>query len=174
MGPVITMDAADGLTDSYLFLMSNGGRPLTHMRRPKEGLPFVTPGLIDVTEMENRADIELFGPILQIVRVPDFETGLAEVNNTRFGLCASLIGGTPEQYDRFWAGTRAGVVHWNRPTTHAMPGWPLGGVGLSGNHRPGGLYAADNCAYPVTSAEIEQPRATIGVGLKPEEIIADR
>ena len=38
--------------------------------------------------------------------------------------------------------------------------------GISGNHRPSAYYAADYCAYPVSSAEIEQPRASIGVGLK--------
>ena len=45
---------------------------------------------------------------------------------------------------------------------------PFGGVGLSGNHRPSAFYAADYCAYPVASAEMDQPRATIGVGLKDE------
>ncbi|MFT3968470.1 MAG: aldehyde dehydrogenase family protein, partial [Sphingobium sp.] len=94
MGPVIDMEMADGLTESFLYLMSNGGRPITHMRRPKDGLPFVTPGIIDVTPMEKRIDIELFGPILQIVRVPDFDTAIAEANATRFGLTAALFGGS--------------------------------------------------------------------------------
>jgi succinylglutamic semialdehyde dehydrogenase len=43
---------------------------------------------------------------------------------------------------------------------------PLGGLGLSGNHRPGAYYAADNCAYPVVSGEADQARASIGVGLR--------
>ena len=43
---------------------------------------------------------------------------------------------------------------------------PFGGVGLSGNHRPSAYYAADYCAYPVASNEMEQPRAMIGVGLR--------
>lgn len=42
----------------------------------------------------------------------------------------------------------------------------MGGVGLSGNHRPSAYYAADYCAYPVASAEMEQPRAGMGVGLR--------
>lgn len=174
MGPIIDMKTADALTDSFLYLMSNGGRPITHMRRPQNDAPFVTPGIIDVTAMEKRPDVELFGPILQVVRVPDFDAAIAEANNSHFGLCAALFGGSPELYDRFWANARAGVINWNRPTTNAHSGAPMGGIGLSGNYRPGGLYAADHCAYPVASAEIEQPRATIGIGLKPDEIIADR
>lgn len=174
MGPVIDMEMADGLTESFLYLMSNGGRPITHMRRPKAGLPFVTPGIIDVTAMEQRIDIELFGPILQIVRVDDFEAAIAEANATRFGLSAALFGGSEEQYDRFWAASRAGLVNWNRPMTGSLPSFPSGGIGLSGNNRAGGAYAADYCAYPVASAETAQPRASVGIGLKSVEIIADR
>jgi succinylglutamic semialdehyde dehydrogenase len=174
MGPIIDMKAADRLTDDFLYLMSNGGRPITHMRRPVDDAPFVTPGIIDVTAMEKRPDAELFGPILQVVRVADFDAAIVEANNSRFGLCAALLGGSPELYDRFWANARAGIVNWNRATTSPLPGAPMGGTGLSGNYRPGGFYAADHCAYPVASAEIEQPRATIGIGLKAYEIIADR
>ena len=39
MGPVIDMQAADQLTESFLYLMSNGGKALTHMKRPRDGLP---------------------------------------------------------------------------------------------------------------------------------------
>ena len=42
----------------------------------------------------------------------------------------------------------------------------FGGLGLSGNHRPSAFYAADYCAYPVTSSEAEAARASIGVGLR--------
>ena len=84
----------------------------------------------------------------------------------RYGLSAALIGGSPEQYNQFWANIRAGIVNWNRPTNGASSSAPFGGVGISGNHRPSAYYAADYCAYPVVSVEIEQPRASIGVGLK--------
>jgi len=174
MGPMIDMEAADGLTESFLFLMSHGGKPIKHMQRPREGLPFVTPAIIDVTGMAERPDVELFGPLLQIVAVETFEQAIAEANNSRYGLAAALIGGSPEQYDRFWSNARAGIVNWNRPTHALAPNAPLGGIGLSGSHRPAGAYMADACAYPVASAEVEQPRATIGIGLKPLEVVADR
>ena len=61
---------------------------------------------------------------------------------------------------------RAGIVNWNRPTNGASSSAQFGGVGISGNHRPSAYYAADYCAYPVVSAEIETPRANIGVGLR--------
>lgn len=169
MGPVIDNEAADALTESFLVLMSNGGQVIRHMSRPSAGRPFLTPGIIDVTAMPERPDIELFGPLLQVIRVDSFEAAIAEANNTSFGLSASLIGGTPQLYDQFWANARAGVINWNRPTNGASSAAPFGGLGLSGNHRPSAFYAADYCAYPVASAESDAIRASIGVGLRDPE-----
>lgn len=166
MGPVIDNEAADGLTESFVYLLSNGGRPILHMRRLREGLPFLSPAMIDVTDMAERPDVELFGPLLQVIRVDDFDQAIAEANSTRFGLTAALVGGSPEEYNQFWANVRAGVINWNRPTNGTSLSAPMGGVGLSGNHRPSAYYAADYCAYPVASAEMEQPRAGMGVGLR--------
>lgn len=166
MGPVIDNATADGLHDSFLTLLMAGARPLRHMERPDPDRPFLSPGILDVTDVADRPDIELFGPLLQVVRVPDFEAALAEANNTRFGLSASLIGGTPEMYDRFWTVMRAGNINWNRPTTARSATMPHGGVGLSGNHRYGGSYLADHCAYPVASIEDENPREMLSIGIR--------
>lgn len=168
MGPVIDNRTADGLIESFVYLLSSGGRVIRNMVRLRDGLPFVGPGIIDVTALAERPDVELFGPLLQVIRVDDFDAAIAEANATRFGLSASLVGGTPQDYNRFWANIRAGVVNWNRPTNGASSAAPFGGVGLSGNHRPSAFYAADYCAYPVASAEMDQPRATLGVGLRSE------
>ena len=167
MGPVIDNDTADRLMESFVALLTAGGRPLLHMRRTVPDLPYLSPGIIDVTDVPERPDIELFGPLLQVIRVPDLDAGIAEANNTRFGLSASLIGGTPDDYGRFWANIRAGIINWNSPTNGASSKAPFGGIGLSGNHRPAAYYAADYCAYPVASTEMDQPRATIMVGMRP-------
>lgn len=166
MGPVIDNEVADNLQESFLTLMMKGGVPIIQLLRPIEGRPFLTPALIDMTDASERPDVELFGPILQMVRVPDFDAAIEEANATRYGLSAALIGGTPQQYDRFWANVRAGVINWNRATNGAPSSAPFGGVGLSGNHRPSAYYAADYCAYPVVSTEEEQARASIGIGLR--------
>ena len=166
MGPVIDNDAADMLTESFLGLATRGGRPIRYLQRPDEDKPFLTPGIIDMTEASERPDIELFGPILQVIRAATFDEALTEANRTRYGLSASLVSQEPALYDRFWATIRAGIVNWNRPTNGASSGAPFGGVGWSGNHRPSAYYAADYCAYPVVSAEAEQARVSMGIGLK--------
>ncbi|MES2988154.1 MAG: succinylglutamate-semialdehyde dehydrogenase [Pseudomonadota bacterium] len=166
MGPVIDNDAADMLTESFLALSTMGGRPLRHMERPIESRPFLTPGMIDMTNANEKVDVELFGPILQVFRVDTFEEAIAEANDTRYGLSASLVSQDPKLYDQFWANIRAGIVNWNRPTNGASSSAPFGGIGWSGNHRPSAYYAADYCAYPVVSSESDSARAAIGLGLR--------
>jgi succinylglutamic semialdehyde dehydrogenase len=173
MGPVIDNDAADHIQAQFLDLMIKGGRVIRRLDRPQEKQPFLTPGLIDVTDVTGRPDEEMFGPALQLIRVPDFDAAIAEANNTRFGLAASLVGGSPEQFERFWSEVRAGVINWNKPTNGAPSNAPFGGVGLSGNHRPSAAYAADYCAYPVTSSEAEIARASIGEGLRDPNMLED-
>ena len=172
MGPVIDNATAELLMESFVALMSRGGKPILPMRRPQAELPFLSASLIDATEMRDRPDIELFGPLLQVIRVADLEAAIAEANATRYGLSASLIGGKPEDYERFWNEIRAGIINWNRPTNGASSAAPFGGIGLSGNHRPAAFYAADYCAYPVASTSVEQPRASLGVGLAEDETVA--
>ena len=166
MGPVIDTTAADHVQAQWLNLMMKGGQPLKRLDRPYEERPYLTPALIDVTDVNDRPDEEIFGPVLQVIRVKDFDTAIDEANNTRFGLAASLVGGSPEMYDKFWANVRAGVINWNRPTNGAPSNAPFGGIGISGNHRPSAFYAADYCAYPVTSSEADRARAAIGEGLR--------
>jgi succinylglutamic semialdehyde dehydrogenase len=168
MGPVSDLAAADGLTQSFIWLMSNGARPIRHLTRLHGDLPFLTPGIIDVTDMAQRPDVELFGPLLQVIRVGDFDEAIAVANDTHFGLTAGLIGGNPQLYGQFWAQARAGLIHWNRATTVDLPSAPAG-AWPSGNLRPGGFYAADSCAFPVASAEADYPRAMPGAGFRDAE-----
>lgn len=173
MGPLIDNAAADHVQEQWLNLMMKGGKPMRRLDRPFAERPYLTPALIDVTGVRDRPDEEIFGPVLQLVRVKDFDAAIAEANNSRFGLAASLVGGSPEQYDKFWANVRAGVINWNKPTNGAPSNAPFGGVGLSGNHRPSAFYAADYCAYPVTSSEADRARAQIGEGLRDPNLLED-
>ncbi len=151
MGPVIDNRAADMLMAAQNTLIANGARQILAMTRPIPDRPFLTPGLIDVTDVKNIADEEHFGPLLQVYFVPDFDAAVARANATRFGLAAGLICDDSALNDIFRAQINAGVVNWNQPLTGASSAAPFGGVGLSGNHRPSAYYAADYCAYPVAS-----------------------
>jgi len=107
--------------------------------------------MIDVTAIDQRQDAEVFGPLLQVIRVKDFSAAIEEANDTKFGLAAGLLSDNEKLWETFSNEIRAGVVNWNRHTTGASGAAPFGGVGLSGNHRPAGFYAADYCAWPMAS-----------------------
>lgn len=153
MGPLINEDAANRLLNAQEKMIRSGGISLVPMHKLKPATPLLSPGLIDVTAIENRDDEEFFGPLLQVIRVHTFEAAIAEANNTSYGLAASIFTDKREQYETFLQLSRAGIVNWNAPTTGASSSAPFGGIGRSGNHRPSAFYAADYCSYPVASLE---------------------
>ena len=166
MGPVIANRAADALVAGAQTLTAKGARVIRPLTRRDPGRPFLSPALYDVTGVSRLSDAELFGPVLQVTRVPDWDAAIAAANATQFGLSSGLIGGDAALYDRFWAASRAGVVNWNRPTNGAASNAPFGGIGLSGNHRPSAYYAADYAAWPVASLEADAPEGAITLGLR--------
>ena len=153
MGPVISAAAATELLKTQDDLNGRGGRALETMRLKNAAGAMLTPGLMDVTAVKDRPDTETFGPFLQLIRVPDFDTAIQEANRTAYGLSAGILTDEPALYRHFFNKVRAGVINWNRPITGASAYLPFGGIGLSGNHRPSGYYATDYCAYPVASLE---------------------
>jgi succinylglutamic semialdehyde dehydrogenase len=159
MGPVISSRILEALLQGQEDLRSRGGKALVEMTRLDRVGNFLTPGLMDATEIQDRPDEEFFGPFLQLIRVPDFDAAIREANNTAYGLSAGLLSGNGRLYDLFLRRIRAGIVNWNRQITGASGRLPFGGIGASGNHHPSGYYAADYCSYPVASIEIDRPTA---------------
>ena len=140
MGPVISWESAERLLAAQATFGAQEGICLAEMRPLINNIPLLTPGIMDVTQVEHRPDEELFGPFLQVIRVPSFEAAIQEAN----------------KFQQFYQEIRAGVINWNTPTTGASSKSPFGGVGKSGNHRPSGYYAADYCSYPVASLESKE------------------
>ena len=152
MGPLISPRAAQNAIDAVAGLRAQGARCLLPFERLERSDAFVTPGIYDVTGIDV-PDAEIFAPVLQVIRVRDFDAAIAAANATSFGLSAGLLSDDQALWRRFITESRAGVVNWNRPTTGAAGNMPFGGLGQSGNHRPSAYYAADYCAYPVASFE---------------------
>jgi succinylglutamic semialdehyde dehydrogenase len=167
MGPVVSAAVAKRLVQAQEMLEQKGGKVLLRMRQLHPDTGFVSAGIVDVTGVAGIPDEEWFGPLLQVVRVQDFDEAIRIANATEFGLAAALLSPAEDLWKRFAIRAKAGVVNWNRPTTGAASSAPFGGVGKSGNHRPSAYYAADYCAYPVASietAELEMP-AKLSPGL---------
>ena len=165
MGSVISLSAARDLLAAQTLLIDSGAQVLLRMTQPSTTAALLTPGIIDVTDVSERSDEELFGPLLQVFRYSDFDAAIAEANNTAFGLAAGLLSDSEARYQQFWLESRAGIVNWNKQLTGAASSAPFGGVGASGNHRASAYYAADYCAYPVAS--LETPTLALPAALTP-------
>lgn len=157
MGAMISANAAAMMVSAQASLEKAGANVLVRLEQKDESKGFVTPGIIDVTDIINdMPDEEHFGPLVKVIRYDDFDAAIAEANNTSFGLSAGFIGDSEEDYRYFFQRIRAGIVNWNRPITGASSAAPFGGIGDSGNHRASAYYAADYCAYPVASVELDK------------------
>lgn len=157
MGAMISKQAASLMVNAQQQLIELGATPLVTLTHQDTESGFVTPGVIDVTEIISTfPDEEHFGPLLKVIRYDNFDNAIAEANNTSFGLSAGLLADSEEDYKYFYQRIRAGIVNWNRPITGASGAAPFGGIGDSGNHRASAYYAADYCAYPVASVELEK------------------
>jgi succinylglutamic semialdehyde dehydrogenase len=155
MGSVISSHAADKLLQAQQSLLQKGAQSLLEMTRLKAGTGLLSPGIIDVTDLE-MVDEEFFGPLLTVHRYKDFDHALELANDTQFGLSAGILTDDRALYTRLTEEVRAGIVNWNRPLTGASSAAPFGGVGASGNHRASAYYAADYCAWPMASLEAKK------------------
>lgn len=163
MGTVISQEQGRRLLASQSELIAAGAKSIVEMKSHQDCDALLSPGLIDATEMD-RSDDELFGPLLNVIRVKDFDAAIAEANNSAYGLSAALLSDSRDCYDHFIHRIRAGIVNWNRQTTGATGKMPFGGCGMSGNNRPAAYYAADYCSWPTASLEassLEMPKSTV-------------
>lgn len=156
MGSMISVAAAKGMLAVQQQLVELGGKVLVEMQHLDVNTALVSPGIIECSNVTDYPDDEHFGPLLKVFRFTDFDQAIDAANNTQFGLSAGLLSDSAELYQHFFRRIRAGIVNWNRPITGASSAAPFGGVGSSGNHRASAFYAADYCAYPVASVELEQ------------------
>jgi succinylglutamic semialdehyde dehydrogenase len=168
IGSMISENAAVALVAAQQKLLKLGANSIVELKHLETATGFVSPGVIDVTNIiDDVPDEEYFGPLLKVYRYTDFDTAIDEANNTRFGLSAGLLSDSVDLYNHFFKRIRAGIVNWNKPITGASSAAPFGGIGASGNHRASAFYAADYCAYPIASVEADKVSlpATLNPGI---------
>lgn len=165
MGPLISHEAALNMLKAESYLLSLGAKSIIDLRLEKNNLLY--PGIIDVSDipLPLRPDEEYFGPLLQVSLVDSFEEALNTAKHTQYGLVASILTDNKALFKDFYTNIKAGLIHLNAPTTGATSYAPFGGVGFSGNLRPGGYYTTDFCSYPVVS--FENPNLTMPDHLLP-------
>ena len=68
MGSLVSNQAADLLLKAQQQIVAAGGISLLAMQRVREGVALLTPGIIDISQVEALTDDEFFGPLLTIQR----------------------------------------------------------------------------------------------------------
>ncbi|WDI41891.1 succinylglutamate-semialdehyde dehydrogenase [Bremerella sp. P1] len=159
MGSLIHANAVEDVIKFQAELTNHGAVPLIPAERMSLGPAFVSPGIVDVTACAARRDEEVFGPLLQVIRVPDLDAAIREANDTQYGLAAGILCGERADFDRFRNQVTAGLINWNLPTTGASGRLPFGGIGQSGNYRPAGYHAINFCHTPIAEVEAVQEGA---------------
>lgn len=108
-----------------------GGEPLTGEAHRK-GF-FVAPTVFDRVDRKSRiAQEEIFGPVLSVIRVQDFDEGLEVCNDTRYGLTSSIYTQDASRMFRFVRGIETGITHVNSPTMGGEAQLPFGGTKATG------------------------------------------
>ena len=106
---------------------------------PAEGF-FVMPTVVDEIEPTDRlAREEIFGPVLAVLKVKDFDEGIAVANDTEYGLTGSLYSRDRERLERGKRELFCGNLYLNRKCTGALVGvHPFGGFNMSGTDSKAG------------------------------------
>jgi len=106
---------------------------------------YVWPTVVDrVTPDMEIAREEVFGPVLAILRVPDFDAALAVANDVAYGLSASVFTRDIGSALRFAREVEAGLVRINGETAGVEPQAPFGGMkGSSSGSREQGQAAKE-------------------------------
>ena len=99
------------------------------------------------TEATNQMRIsreEIFGPVVSVIRVKDYEEALATANDTPFGLSSGIATTSLKHSTHFKRNAEAGMVMVNLPTAGVDFHVPFGGrKGSSYGPREQGKYAAE-------------------------------
>jgi aldehyde dehydrogenase (NAD+) len=94
---------------------------------------FVAPTIFDHVAWDSTiAQEEIFGPVLSIVRVKDFDEALRVANSVRYGLASAIYSNDASKIFEFIDKTEAGITHVNSPTVGGEAHLPFGGVKSTG------------------------------------------
>jgi aldehyde dehydrogenase (NAD+) len=94
---------------------------------------YIEPTIFDRTTPEMRIiQEEIFGPVLSIQRVDDFEQALSVANSVPYGLASSIFTQDVSKIHRFVDAIETGITHINSPTTGGEAHVPFGGIKATG------------------------------------------
>jgi 1-pyrroline-5-carboxylate dehydrogenase len=140
LGPVINKGALDSML-AYVEIGKKEGKLIAGGKAPEiDGGYFLEPTVFaDIAPDARLSQEEIFGPVLALIKVANFEEGMKVVNNTEYGLTGSIYSTDREKLDRARHEFHVGNLYFNRKCTGAMVGaHPFGGFNMSGTDSKAG------------------------------------
>jgi aldehyde dehydrogenase (NAD+) len=147
VGPLIN-EAARAKVEQYVEIGGREGELIMGGARPPAtpdldyGAFFEPTIFAGVRPMDRIAQEEIFGPVLSVIPVPDEQSALTALNQTRYGLSASIFTRDVNAAFRAMRDFEAGIVYVNAGTIGAETHLPFGGIKESGNGHPEAGHAA--------------------------------
>jgi aldehyde dehydrogenase (NAD+) len=148
VGPLINAAAVDKVA-GYVDVGRTEGELILGGRRATDGDlangHFFEPTIFaGAKPMDRIAQEEIFGPLLSVIPVDDYGEAVTAVNQTRYGLSASIFTRDVNVAFRAMRDLESGIVYVNAGTTGAEVHLPFGGWKETGNgHREAGHAALD-------------------------------
>ncbi len=140
LGPVVSGRARDTIA-GYIEKGKQQGRLITG-GGPVPGAEgwFIQPTVIaDVKPDATIAQEEIFGPVLAVIPVKNFDEALAVANGTEYGLTGAVYTKNPDKIERAKREFFVGNLYINRKCTGAIVGaHPFGGFNMSGTDSKAG------------------------------------
>ena len=138
IGPVIDERAATEIRE-YIEIGKKEGNLELAESIPKgleeqTGRAYIAPHIFSGISSHDRiAQEEIFGPVLAVIRVKNFDEAIEVANSTDYKLTGAVYSRKPSNLDKARREFRVGNLYLNRGSTGALVGrQPFGGFGMSG------------------------------------------
>jgi aldehyde dehydrogenase (NAD+) len=136
VGPQVSQSELDGTLDYVEAGQEEGATLETGGERPDEERHaegyFVEPTVFSGIDPDMRvAQEEIFGPVLSVISVANFEAAIEVANGVEYGLSASIVANDLTEANRFVDEVEAGVAKVNEKTTGLELHVPFGGFKAS-------------------------------------------
>jgi aldehyde dehydrogenase (NAD+) len=149
MGPLVNAGRVSAVHDYTEIGKAEGATLLTGGHPLSKGDlaegAFYAPTIFTGVSPEMRiAQEEIFGPVVAIIPVPDYDAAIAAANSTMYGLSCAIFTENVRTAYQAMRDINSGLIYINAGTTGAEPHLPFGGMKQSGNgHRELGHTAVD-------------------------------
>jgi aldehyde dehydrogenase (NAD+) len=141
ISPVVTRQAQERILAMIERAQADGAKLLAGGRAPSH-LPngfFVEPTVLgDVDPASELGQVEVFGPVLSLIRFDTEEQAVDIANSTEYGLASYVYTKDIDRIQRMVTALQAGGVYINGASPVVGCELAFGGVGISGYGREGG------------------------------------